>query len=417
MAAQSFLSGGAAGTDSGSKYGAGGFGGGGAGDNVSGGGGGGYSGGGGGGYAAGGGGGSYIDASATDDVLTSGFNAGANLVSGGNGQVTLTLLAAACFARGARIATPRGDVAIEALHVGDLVLTASGAARPIRWIGWRALDLSRHADPDAVRPLRILAGAFGEGLPRRDLCVSPGHHIAFEGALIEARRLVNGATVAPVAGDRIEYWHVELDTHDLLLSEGLASESYLDAGNRAAFANGPAFIEAHPDFRPRHWAETCLPIAHDGPRLAAARAALLARLPDFGFAIMPDADAHLIADGRRIDPVEATATRLVFDAPEGAAKLILRSRTFIAAQTRAGFDDPRELGLCVARLEIDGEAAPLASAAPLPGWRRAEGDERFSHRWTDGATPLPRGSRVVIELAGPGHYLTAAPLPLARACG
>ena len=105
--------------------------------------------------------------------------------------------------------------------------------------------------------MRVRAGAFGDGQPRRDLWLSPGHNIAFEGALIAACRLINGRSVGQIDQDHIEYWHVELDAHDVIYADGLPAESYLDTGNRTAFANGGAFIEAHPDFRPRHWAETC----------------------------------------------------------------------------------------------------------------------------------------------------------------
>jgi hypothetical protein len=50
--------------------------------------------------------------------------------------------------------------------------------------------------------------------------------------------LVNGATVAQQAVDHAEYFHIELVEHDILLAEGLPAESYLDTGNRDAFAAG-----------------------------------------------------------------------------------------------------------------------------------------------------------------------------------
>ena len=96
--------------------------------------------------------------------------------------------------------------------------------------------------------------------------------------LIPIRFLVNGRSIAQVETDRIEYWHVELDEHDILLAEGLPAESYLDTGNRSAFANGGAFIEAHPDFEPKHRRDACLPLVTQGPEVAKAKARLLARL-------------------------------------------------------------------------------------------------------------------------------------------
>ncbi len=171
----------------------------------------------------------------------------------------------ACFARGVRILTNRDEVAVEDLRVGDWVVTAAGASRPVRWIGHRRINISRHPDPAAMRPVRVGRDAFGEGKPHRDLWLSPGHNIAHEGVLMPISALVNGVSVAVIDVDWIEYWHVELDAHDVLLAEGLPAETYLDCGNRSGFANGGAFIDAHPDFSPKHWAETCLPLAKEGP--------------------------------------------------------------------------------------------------------------------------------------------------------
>ena len=92
--------------------------------------------------------------------------------TGATGQVT-------CFVAGALILTPTGERRIEDLATGDLVMTASGA-RPIRWIGRRRLDPRRHALPKLAQPVRIAAGAFGEGLPRRDLYLSPRHCVAWD---------------------------------------------------------------------------------------------------------------------------------------------------------------------------------------------------------------------------------------------
>jgi Hint domain len=94
-------------------------------------------------------------------------------------------------------------------------------------------------------------------MPIRDLWVSPGHPLLVDGVLIQAQRLVNGASIAQIPFDRVQYWHVELDSHDIVLAEGLPAERYLDTGNRTAFTNGGAFLEAYPDFEPKYWAQTC----------------------------------------------------------------------------------------------------------------------------------------------------------------
>lgn len=153
-----------------------------------------------------------------------------------------------CFVIGTMIATPAGDVAVEALKAGDLVLTQSGTAVPVRWLG--ETRVSRlFGDASRILPVRIKAGALGENLPVRDLCVSPNHAIAIDGLLIQAGALVNGTTIVrdTAAPASFTYYHVELDNHDLLVAEGAAAESYLDVVEDMTFANvaaRPARTEA-----------------------------------------------------------------------------------------------------------------------------------------------------------------------------
>ena len=80
---------------------------------------------------------------------------------------------AACFATGTLIRTDRGDVEVERLAVGDLVVTASGAHRPIRWLGHRTIGCRSHPSAADILPIRIAAHAFGSNCPIRDLFVSP----------------------------------------------------------------------------------------------------------------------------------------------------------------------------------------------------------------------------------------------------
>ena len=142
---------------------------------------------------------------------------------------------------GTRILTAQGERAVEDLRAGDLVvaLRGPGGLRPVRWVGWRRIDIARHPRPELVLPVRVRRGAFGAGMPHRDLRLSPEHAVFVNGVLIPVHLLVNGATVVREAGvAEVTYWHVELDRHDILLAEGMAAESYLDTGNRGDFANG-----------------------------------------------------------------------------------------------------------------------------------------------------------------------------------
>lgn len=217
-------------------FGDGGFGGGGGGD-AGGGGGGGYSGGAGG-YGKQGqdgqpglGGTSFDSGNPVSSETTAGENSG-------NGRVIITPNAV-CFASGTCIRTADGNVAVENLAIGDVVVTASGAQRPIRWLGHRTIDCRRHPRTVDVLPILISAHAFGTNRPVRDLFVSPGHSICVDvlgEILIPANALVNGSTIRQVEVNEVTYWHVEIDRHDILLAENLPAESYVDCGNRSFFA-------------------------------------------------------------------------------------------------------------------------------------------------------------------------------------
>ncbi len=144
----------------------------------------------------------------------------------------------ACFRRGTRIATDRGPVAVEALQAGDRVVAASGRIAPVGWLGWRRIDCRQHRRPREVWPVRIRAHAFGPGAPHRDPFLSPDHAVLADGTLVPVRHLVNGRTIVQEPAAEVTYYHLELAAHDVILAEGLACESYLDTGNRAAFAGG-----------------------------------------------------------------------------------------------------------------------------------------------------------------------------------
>jgi collagen type I alpha len=185
---------------------------------------------------------------------------------------TYIALAPPCFAAGTRIATERGDVAVEQLHIGDRVLAKEGRDDAVVWIGRRHVDCSRHPEPHKVWPVRISVDTFGPGQPRRDLYLSPDHAILIDDVLIPVKCLINDASIAQVPMDKVTYYHVELPHHAVLLADGLLVESYLDTGNRSAFSDD-SVIALHPDFASRLWeARGCAPLVVSGPKLAAARA-------------------------------------------------------------------------------------------------------------------------------------------------
>jgi hypothetical protein len=145
-----------------------------------------------------------------------------------------------CFLANTRIATPAGEALVEDLRAGDLVNTANGV-KPVRWIGQSHVS-ARFTDPLRTLPVRIMAGALGDGLPVRDLLVSPDHAMFIGGILAHAGALVNGVSIIreTVMPETFIYYHIELATHELLFAEGALVESFVDNVDRMHFHNWDA---------------------------------------------------------------------------------------------------------------------------------------------------------------------------------
>jgi hypothetical protein len=179
-----------------------------------------------------------------------------------------------CYASGTQIAVRAGERPIETLRIGDLVRTASGALRAIRWIGRRNYSAPFFASNEHVHPIRFRAGALGRGLPRRDLLVSPEHAMLLDGMLVPANRLLNGNTILQEHGmDCVDYVHVELDTHDVLLAEGAPCETFVDDGNRGRFQNAGEYHLLYPGSVPAE-AVFCAPRLDSGEMLERLRVSL-----------------------------------------------------------------------------------------------------------------------------------------------
>jgi hypothetical protein len=333
--------------------------------------------------------------------VSSGSIALASLRIGGGSDLTFTqaadgaggdVLSVACFAAGTRLATARGEVAVEGLRVGDHMVLAAGGTAPITWLGHRRVACRRHPRPHDVQPICVRRGAFGPSLPRRDLRLSPDHAVARDGVLIPIRALVNGATIVQLDVDALTYWHVELPAHDIILAEGLASESYLDTGNRGAFVEGAAPGdgggaapgELHPDFARRIWSERgCAELVLAGPRLAAARRSVLARAEALGHCLTPAPQLAVLADGRVLPASIANDTWHVA-VPATVRRIRLVSRSWVPCETRPDGQDARKLGVAISRLWLDGREVSLESPGLCDGWHAPEP----AWRWTDGDAGL-----------------------------
>ena len=146
-----------------------------------------------------------------------------------------------CFLRGTAILTDCGEKPVEDLRVDDCVVLPDGSTRPIKWIGRQVFKKSGARWHKDVIPIRVSRHALDGRTPHSDLYLSPGHALLLDGIFIRVKELANGTTIAPVIpadGMPIEYYAVMLDTHEVILAEGAAAETFcLKDSNHENFAN------------------------------------------------------------------------------------------------------------------------------------------------------------------------------------
>lgn len=353
---------------------------------------------------------------------------GTHVLVSGNSDISLSATAP-CYAAGTMILTDNGEKPVEDLREGDMavVVTAAGRElRPIKWIGNRKIDLAGHPRIELAAPVRISRDAMGDGLPHRDLLVSPDHCLFVDGGLIPAVMLVNDMTIVQ---DRkragVHYFHVELDRHGILLAEGLPAESYLDTGNRSYFANAGLAMLLHPDFgintSMRSWIDhACAPLSVSAVLLEPVWRRYAERAEQMGF-VSPrittggDPDLRVMTAGKSIRPLLKADGRYTFILPAGTQRITLVSRATRPADLHRYLDDRRSLGIAVkdATLKI-GPDDMVFQADHLPagnGWHAAETDGENRWRWTNGAgelvfDPLAETGLLEIRLGGAATYIT-----------
>ncbi|MDE2333534.1 MAG: Hint domain-containing protein [Rhodospirillales bacterium] len=222
-----------------------------------------------------------------------------------NGETVLT----ACYAEGTVIETADGPAAVEDLRPGMRLRTASGALRPVRWVGYRRHTATDVAARDELRPVRIAAGALGQGLPSRELRLSPEHALLLDGVLVPAIQLLGVPGIDQEPPGAVTYFNIELDTHDTILAEGVAAETFIEGSARVVFDNAET-RPAPPVTIP------CAPRIVSGPVLASIRRRLGA----------PDAER---AAGTVVGHIESTAPGRIGgwafqpEAPDAPVRLLI----------------------------------------------------------------------------------------------
>jgi hypothetical protein len=293
-----------------------------------------------------------------------------------------------CFCQGTPISTPNGERLVENLTAGDSVTTASGEQRRVVWIGTGHVMVTRGRRSPAT-PVIVKRGALADNVPYADLRVTKGHSLFLEGVLIPVEFLVNHRSIIwDDHAQEVGLYHVELETHDVLLAAGAPAESYRDDGNRWLFRN---YNDAW-DLPPR---EPCAPILTGGGKVDAIWRRLLDRAgPRPGLPLTDAPDLHLLVDGQRVDAASCVQGDYTFELRGKPVSVRVVSRSAVPAELGLARDS-RELGVALTQivvrqnvqLRVTEAADPLLEAAMDHGFHAFE--PGLGLRWTNGDSMLP----------------------------
>jgi hypothetical protein len=274
---------------------------------------------------------------------------------------------------------------VQDLAVGDLVVTYRGEARPIAWIGTGQV-LATRGRRNAATPVIIKKGALDDNVPNRDLHVTKGHAILVGDVLIPVEFLVNHRSILwDDLAQEVTLYHIELDTHDVLVADGAPAESYRDDGNRWLFRNANSGWDLPAQ-------EPCAPLLTGGPLVDEVWRWLLDRAgPRPGMPTTEDPDLHLLVDGQRVDAVSRSDNKHVFRLAVRPNSVRIVSRAG-APQELGLARDPRSLGAPIQRIVLRKHGRPpqvlkADDARLADGFHAFEPDKGF--RWTSGDASLP----------------------------
>jgi hypothetical protein len=181
-----------------------------------------------------------------------------------------------CFCPGTKIKTPCGDRLIEELSIGDVVTTYFSGTSKIKWIGFSPQSQDNIKKNPLISPVIIDTDALDDGSPNSPLMVSPGHSVYLKGVLVPTWRLINDTSIYQALCHKdILYIHLELDHHDLLLSNGSWTESFLDEVPRWWFKNFHEYNSLYPKHRDQ--IQPCARQVRDGYELEAIRFSINSR--------------------------------------------------------------------------------------------------------------------------------------------
>jgi len=349
---------------------------------------------------------------------------------GSNGWVVEDNGTTTCFLAGSMIRTPDGDVAVETLRLGSKVVAfvdGEAVERTVTWAG-RAHMLAKTglSDAEAGYPVRILKDALAEGVPYKDMLVTPEHCLFINGGFIPARMLVNGRSVVY---DRTmpsyDYFHVETAEHSVIMADGMMTESYLDTGNRHSFRQNGTVVSF--GGRARTWNDdAAAPLVVSREVVEPIFRKIEARAVNSGLentasapVLTEESGLHLVTStGQTLHQVRTANDRVMFMIPSDVTDVRLISRTARPSETVGPFvDDRRDLGVLVGEITLFDSGHTIRidqhlTEAGLAGW---DVQENVAARWTNGNAMLSLTARqpnslgmLAIQVLAAGPYLVAS---------
>ncbi|WP_106743896.1 Hint domain-containing protein [Yoonia maritima] len=177
------------------------------------------------------------DVDLTDNTELTGTITGLSGLNGITASELLEQTGVACFAADTLIETTSGEQEINRLSSGDFILNTAGQSLEIKWIGGREVTAQELVNNPKLRPVRITAGALGNGLPTQDLLVSRQHRMQVSSKITQRMFGEQDVLVAAIkltelpgifideAVDNITYYHMMFEKHEVVLANGAPSES------------------------------------------------------------------------------------------------------------------------------------------------------------------------------------------------
>ncbi|MCP1246079.1 Hint domain-containing protein [Acetobacter cerevisiae] len=360
--------------------------------------------------------------------------AGPLTVSSDGTSLSIEAVGSVCFLPGTLLRTPEGEVTVEDVQIGDTLLTFENGkpvAQPVVWVGSKQAEV-RPALPldEAGWPVRVRQDALADGVPSKDLLITPEHCLYLDGQFVPVRMLVNGETIAYDQTIRAyTYYHVETAQHAVIMADGALTESYLDTGNRRGFRQEGTVVRI--PGQARCWADDAaapLMTAREAVEPLHQRLAQRAEMlrgaeaeearPLDAATLTTEPDLHLVTEsGAVINKVRTHNGQTIFIVPPHVQAVRLVSRASRPVDTIGPFvDDRRMLGVLVGRMMLQEgnkadirELEPAAGTLAGSGWHAAEAGQ--TGRWTNGDAAVSLGERksrafgmLMVEVLAGGPY-------------